>query len=519
MRLRIQHILSFFDLRYSLFTIHSSLLILTSCIFALSSCSDFLKEEDKDKVIPRTMDQFESMLHQEGFCEVSWFYRSDFMTDDVAENTNVITTAKNQYKNLYTWQYDVERTGDGGYAGENNDMWGKLYNDIVVANYILERSDDIVDADIMQSRKHSLEAEAHFLRARAYFELVNIYATPYDAATATTAAGVPLREGTGITNNYSRNTIAQVYNQIENDLAKAIELFDKTSEQKSLWHPNKKAALLLLSRVYLYKSEWQKVVDTTTKLINLCPQGLYAMNKNITDPIVRIANQEVLHTWGVIAGTLVDNESEGVMSEIPKIYRVEGSLSTPAYGVAEDLLDMYSENDVRPLLFFKGASGKNVTAKWHPQFTALGGYTYRLAEAYLSRAEANAALGNVKEAMDDMKALLSKRIDGDYESLLPDASDLMAVRRFVLDQRRMELCFENHRWYDLRRTQSWYPKDIAHVFSYSTSTSGYVGTVNSTATYTLRSASPNYTFELPLAETNINSAIEAYGKREEVKAQ
>ncbi len=468
-------------------------------------------------MIPRTMDQFEAMLHQEGFCDVSWFYRSEFMTDDVAENTAVITTAKNKYKAMYTWQYDIERTGEGDFASENNDMWGKLYNDVLVANYILERSNDIVDADILQSRKDYLEAEALFLRARAYLELVNIYAVPYDAATAGKTPGVPLREGTGITNNYARNTVGEVYAQIEGDLKNAIYLFDQSQEQKSLWHPNKKAALLLLSRVYLYKGEWQNVIDAATELIKLCPMGLYAMNKNLTSPVVRTANQEVLHSWGVIAGTLVDNQMEGVLSDIPKIYRVENSFSTAAYGASDELVKMYSENDVRQMLYFKAASGTQVTAKWHPSFSALGGYSYRLAEAYLSRAEAYAALGKVTEAMDDMKALLSKRIDGDYADLLPASSDPMVVRRFVLDQRRLEFCFENQRWYDLRRTQSWYPKDIKHVFSYSTSTSGYVGTVNETEVYTLTSTSPNYTLELPLAETTINSSIEVYGKRENVK--
>lgn len=480
-----------------------------------SSCSDFLQEEDKDMVIPRTIEQFESMLHQKGFIDVSWFYRSEFMTDDVAENTNVITTAKNQYKALYTWQADVERTGDGGYSDENNIMWRNLYNDILVANYILERADDIVGIEATDSRKSQLVGEAYFLRARAYMELVNIYAEPYDAKTANNPlSGVPLRSGTGITNNYSRNTTAEVYAQIESDLTNAISAFDKSSETKSLWHPNKKAALLLLSRAYLYKEEWQKVVNTTTELIKLCPLGLYALNKNIADPFVRTANPEVFHTCGVIAGALVDNASEGVLSEIPKIYRVDGSLSTPAYCVSDDLLSQFNSDDMRLIMYFKGSAGKTIPAKWHPQFTNLGGYSYRLAEAYLSRAEANAALGKSQEAVDDMKALLSKRIDGDYTSMLPDASDQTAVRRFVLDQRRLELCFENHRWYDLRRSQKWYPKDIKHIFSLSTSTSGYVGTVNSTETYTLRSTSPNYTFELPLSETTINSGISMYGKRE-----
>lgn len=480
------------------------------------SCSDFLKEEDKDKVIPRTMEQFESMLHREGFLDVTWYYKSEFMTDDVQENTPVVTTAKNRYKGMYTWQFDIERTGEGDFADGNNDVWGKLYNDILVANYILERSVDIVDADTKPLRKAQLEGEAHFLRARAYLELANVYAEPYAPSTAASTPGVPLREGTGITNQYHRNTLAEVYGQIEGDLLAAIDCFEHAAEPVSLWHPGKKAALLLLSRTYLYMCRWQEAANTASKVIDLCPQGLYAMNKNLTQAVVRVGNPEVLHTWGEIAGVLVDNAQEGVLSEIPKIYRVESSLSTAAYGVSDELLAQYDANDVRPLIYFCTSDGKMVTGKWHPQFTQLGGQSLRLSEAYLNRAEANAALNKTDEALADMKELLSKRIDGDYASLLPSSGDQLAVRKFVLDQRRLELCFENQRWFDLRRTQSWYPKDIEHVFSYSTSTSGNVGTVNETEVYTLRSTSTNYTIELPLAETSVNPNIEAYGKRERI---
>ncbi len=493
--------------------------MMVGLLTSLTACADFLKEEDKDKVIPRTMEQFEAMLHREGFLDVTWFYKSEFMTDDVSENTLIVTTAKNRYKGMYTWAYDIERTGEGDFADGNNDVWGKLYNDILVANYILERSGDIADADAKAAEKLNLEGEAHFLRARAYLELVNVYAPAYDASTAANTPGVPLREGTGITNNYSRNSVEEVYAQIESDLLRAVERFDQAHVTKSLWHPNKKAALLLLARTYLYMQRWQQAVSTADELIGLCPQGLYAMNRNLSSPIVRVSNPEVLHTWGEIAGTLVENAQEGVLSDIPKIYRVENALSTPAYGVSDELLSLYPENDVRPLFYFTASQGKQVTAKWHPQFTTMGGNSLRLSEAFLTRAEANAMLGNTQAALDDMKALLSKRIDGDYSSLLPSEADAEAVRRFVLDQRRLELCFEDHRWYDLRRTQSWYPKTLQHVFSYSTSTSGNVGTVNETEVFTLQPTSPNYTLELPLAETTVNPNIERYLKREQIQGE
>ena len=42
-------------------------LFISLCFALLSSCSDFLKEEDKDKVIPRTVDHFLQIMHREAF--------------------------------------------------------------------------------------------------------------------------------------------------------------------------------------------------------------------------------------------------------------------------------------------------------------------------------------------------------------------------------------------------------------------------------------------------------------------
>ncbi len=67
--------------------------LLLMCV-SLTSCSDFLNEEDKDLVIPESVTQYEAMLHKEAFLEVSWFYLSDLMTDDITENPSATTSAK-----------------------------------------------------------------------------------------------------------------------------------------------------------------------------------------------------------------------------------------------------------------------------------------------------------------------------------------------------------------------------------------------------------------------------------------
>lgn len=469
-------------------------------------------------MIPESVTQYEAMLHKEAFLDVSWFYLSDFMTDDITENPSATTSAKNTYKSLYTWKRDVERDGEGQVITATNSMWKNLYNDILVANYIIENGPKATGT---ADERNYLVAEAYFVRGRAYLELVNIYAPVYDASTASSTPGVPLRLDTGVSNDYTRASVAAVYSQIESDLKEAVRLFGTTPTKKSLWHPNTDAAQLLLSRVYLYKGEWQNVVDATESLAG---RQLYDLTRRPNSPMIVETNSEVLHSYGSPAtlypGT---DESLGIM-EIPSIYQT--NLTTCTYGASEELLSKFAlaTNDCRKYTWVinpQGGTSMTVPAKWHGQFTQIGAYSYRLAEAYLNRAEALAALGKLGEVQTLMTKYLTSRIanfSSQRATYMPSASaDELEWRKFVVDQRRLEFCFEDMRWFDLRRINSWYPHVLTHTFTLASSASGSTNvTVQGTENYTLGVSSPNYVFELPEDETQINTTITPYGKREEI---
>lgn len=478
----------------------------------LSSCSDFLQEEDKDKMIPETVEQFQAMLHKEAFLNVSWFYRSDIMTDCISENSEASTDNKSDYWSLYTWQRDVEIDGSGHRTAATNSMWGNLYNDILVANYIIEQASDATGTE---SARNQIIGEAYFVRGRAYLELISIYAEPYDAATADATQGVPLRYGTGVTNDYARSSVAAVYSQIESDLTTAKEYLSKSRENKSLWHPNAEVAQLLLSRVYLYKGEWQRVVDATDDLVR---GTLYDMTLQPNSPVITTSNPEVLHCYGSPAN-LINEGNASFTNNVPSIY---GSAGLVTYCVSDKLLNAFHKGDCRPYTFFISEGGVDVPAKWHSQYTRLGAYSYRLSEAYLSRAEALERLGRTQEAESLMRKFLASRVVNSAVNVpLPSSGGSSAssdttspLLRFILDERWLEFCCENMRWYDLRRAPEDYLPELKHTFTRrSAGTAGAVGAVNGVDSYSIKAGSPNFTFDIPLSEAEINSTITRYDKR------
>ncbi|MBQ8916058.1 MAG: RagB/SusD family nutrient uptake outer membrane protein, partial [Alistipes sp.] len=165
--------------------------------------------------------------------------------------------------------------------------------------------------------------------------------------------------------------------------------------------------------------------------------------------------------------------------------------------VSPNLTATFADNDIRKTEFF----GVNWTgaAVWHKGATSEFSYVIRSAELYLNRAEAYAELYAAGQAdagakaVADLNELCRNRYQS-YSGYTPSSAEALVEE--IRAERRRELCFEGHRWFDLRRYGM---PTIEHVF---------IDASNVHNKYTLPTGDPGWVLPFPPAALTRNPNLE-----------
>nr|WP_319400859.1 RagB/SusD family nutrient uptake outer membrane protein [uncultured Carboxylicivirga sp.] len=154
---------------------------------------------------------------------------------------------------------DVSATNDKVYQS-----WSNLYNAILKANIVMARVEEVTDPQLTETRRGQIRAEALFLRAYHYYNLVNLF------------GGVPLvLEATTSTDpgvvNKPRSTKAEVFAQIITDLEEATKLLPDTYGSDAAVNKARAtagAAWALLAKAYAQKPspDYEMVLDCIEKV-------------------------------------------------------------------------------------------------------------------------------------------------------------------------------------------------------------------------------------------------------------
>jgi len=334
------------------------------------------------------------------------------------------------------------------------------YQIIARANQILSAIDAV---DFAAASKNNLKGQAQFLRAYAYFELVQYFGK------------VPLHL-TPVTNRQEAalplSTVDEVYAQIIKDASAAITgLLPKSTQDAG--RVTSGTARMLLANVHIVRKNWAEAEKLLKEIVasneyKLMPNFNDAFstntgNKNNAESIFEVQFQEGASGYN---GAIMYNYLPRPMS--PDELKPISGTSNPQPLTGEgngaptpDLINSFEAGDKRKdgtiaYVTISGSLRANKNFPYNTKFAkahSLHGNTgnnfpiYRYSESLLFLAEALTEQGKMAEALPILNQVRSR-------AGLPaaTATSQAAVRTQIYQDRRSELAFENKRWFDLVRT-------------------------------------------------------------------
>lgn len=438
--------------------------------FLTTSCSDFLDLSPKNTVDPGvTMtDSVATALSNACYrtLQSSNMYNQRIWTLDIVAG-NSLVGAGGGTDGLETIQASnfIAQT-DNGMALY---MWRSPWVGIGQCNILLKNLSTATG--LSQAIKDRSMGEAYFLRAHYYFILVRLY------------GGVPLRlepfnpgESTAI----ARNTLEETYTQIMNDCQNAIDLLPTKAsyDSKNVGRACKEAAMAMMADIYLTLAPDHK--DYYAKAADLC-KGISTMGYDLStckyvDNFDATINNgpESLFEVQYSGNTEYDFWGNNPQSSWLSTFMGPRNADFVAGGYGwnqptQEFVDQYEQGDKRKDLtvFYQGCpdfdgkqykssysnTGYNVRKFLVPKSISPEYNTnpenfviYRYADVLLIEAEALNEQGLTTEAAAPLNIVRTR-------AGLPSVSNLSQadMREKIIHERRMELAFEGHRWFDLIR--------------------------------------------------------------------
>lgn len=436
---------------------------------ALCSCSDFLEKHPKNTVDPETAIDDDVAVAMANACyrplQSSNMYNQRIWSLDIVAGNSVVG-AGGGTDGLETVQASNFTTqSDNGMALY---MWRSPWVGIGQCNILISALEG------KELTKGSLQArslgEAYFLRAHYYYVLVRLY------------GGVPLRLvpfNPGDNTAIARNSADEVYKQIIADVEKAAELLPAKSEydDSNLGRATVDAAYTMLADIYLTLAPdnagyYQKVAELCDKVtalgydLNQCAytDNFDATVNNGAESIfeVQYSGNTEYNFWG-------DTQSSWLSTFMGP--RNSGFVAG-GYGWNQptgEFISQYEDGDLRRDLtvLYEGCpdfdgmaykstystTGYNVRKFLVPKSvspdyntSAANFVVYRYADVLLMKAEALNEMGRTDEAAAPLNIVR-------HRAGLPDVSGLSQddMREKIIHERRIELAFEGHRWFDMIR--------------------------------------------------------------------
>jgi starch-binding outer membrane protein, SusD/RagB family len=435
-------------------------LILTIGLIFSTSCEKYLDTIPDNRTEINTPEKISELLvsaypnaNYQVFCELM----SDNTFDNFAGSTQGPI-----YSKPYFWEDVLQIDTDASQY-----YWASCYKAIAAANQALESIKSLGDTPNLLPQK----GEALLARAYSHFMLVSLFSKTYDQATASTDLGIPyvMESEKVVVKKYDRKTVAYVYEMIEKDLKEGLPLISDQAYKVPAYHFNKNAANAFASRFYLFKKDYDKVIEHANKV---------AINGSFA-PLMRNWNSDYSTKSFTIISSQYSQASEKANLLLVETASYWGRFwRGQRYGLDANLgRELYFGDQPSGGNLDYSLFGGNGAAAFLPKFNELfvrtspssnvgNGYImvplFSTEEVLFNRAEAYYFKGNLQGLLGDLNTFLSLRIENynpanhtltvaKNNAFYNTTNTSAALFETLFYYRRIEFMHEGMRWFDLLR--------------------------------------------------------------------
>ena len=435
--------------------------------FSFSSCSDFLEQNPQTDLSEndfyKTADDILSAVNgvysslQEGDIYGNWYVFGEIPSDNPRNQLSGSVTTQNEFDQFYI---DTQNSMIANF-------WKAAYKVINRTNTVLGRIDGI---EINTELANRYKLECKFIRALMYFNLVRVY------------GDVPLvLKEISISESYDilREPKENVYNQIIADLKEAQDLPVSYSTAED-GRATQGAAKALLANVYMTLHKYAEAETILAEIIN---SGRYSLlentpgslnidgYKNVFSPVNHNSKEGIFEIQFLKGGYGEGSNYANNFAPENSGTNVVAVGGTGGNNIPEmDIYNAYEEGDLRrdfsmSLGYYDNRKNNEwVESRYVCKFMdvpyqnndASNNYpVIRYADVILMYAEALNQNGKTAEACKYLN--MTRRRGFGYQTTETSPVDLQTTDKaqfalMVEQERRVELAFENHRWFDLIRT-------------------------------------------------------------------
>lgn len=403
-------------------------------MIGMTSCQDDFMEYE-----PSSSGDVEGAIENEGQLETAvlgiydglqsnFAYGNYYITaqEMLSDNGFVLFDNSNRFTDFYRYQHAIAS------GGSIANMWTIGYRVIARANFVLG-----FDGMIEGESADASFAEARAIRALELFNLVNYYARPYGSVNQDLGIPIPkaFEQGTAI----ERSSVTEVYNEITSELELAVQnLPSATASNKA--RMTKEAAYGILSRVYLFEKEYAKAIAAADMaLANSTLLG----NTDLRDYYLNsLTNGETL--FGIAFDALDNPNANDALYATWSIGRYEDTAAT------SEFYNLIPGTDIRKDLYQEWNTTDNPSPYGVLKFGGVDNdvVVIRATEVLLNKIEAM-YFQNPGQAL----TMLVDWVQTNRNPAYTFSGSGQALLDEILLQRRIELAFEGHRYFDMNRYQ------------------------------------------------------------------